>query len=350
MKILKEIVRKLNNGEDIIEYSLINKNNFTVKILNYGGIITEILTPDKENNFENIVLGFENIKDYEENAPYFGCIVGRVAGRICNAKFEIDDNEYTLSKNNGNNNIHGGVKGFNKVIWDVVEIVEEDYIGLQMSYLSKDKEEGFPGNLNTKVIYILNNTDELEIKYEAVSDKKTIVNMTNHTYFNLSGDLKEDVLNHKLSINADKVAYLNEEIIPTGELLSVENTVFDFRKPKKLGEDIKKEVNQLVICGGYDHPFILNKDEEFTIKLEDENSGRAMEITTDQPVVVFYSGNFIGEDLILKQNKKSKNNLGLCLETQDYPDAVNQKSFSSKIYAEGEKYKAYTKYKFYLTN
>lgn len=347
MKILKESVGKLRSGEEILEYTLINKNNLIVKVLNYGGIITEISVPDKEKNFENIILGFENIKDYEENPPYFGCIVGRTAGRISNAKFKIDNREYLLAKNNGKNNIHGGNKGFNKVIWDVEKEIHEDSVQIKLNYLSKDNEEGFPGSLNTNAIYTLNNDNELEIKYEAVSDKKTIINMTNHTYFNLSGNLKEDILNHKLTIDSDSICCLDKEIIPTGEIMKVENTAFDFRKPKEVGKDIEKEENQLAACEGYDHPFILNKSEKYSIRLEDENSGRVLDITTDQPVVVFYAGNFIGDNLLLKNNKKSKNRLGLCLETQDYPDAVNQNNFPSKIYNPGEKYKAYIKYKFY---
>ncbi|SHJ97394.1 aldose epimerase family protein [Paramaledivibacter caminithermalis] len=350
MDILKETFGRLKNGKEIIKYSLINDNNFLINILNYGGIITEIIAPDKEGNPGNVVLGFDNIRDYEEKSPYFGAAIGRNAGRISNAKFEINGQRYTLAHNNGKNNLHGGNKGFDKVIWDVENVINNDFVELRMSYLSIDGEEGFPGNLDVNITYFLNNNNELEIKYSAISDKDTIINLTNHTYFNLSGDLKKDVLEHKLTINADKVAYVDNQIIPTGELVDVRNTVFDFRKAKEVGKDINKEIEQLVNCGGYDHPFVLNKDKSFSARLEDEKSGRVLEIITDQPIIVFYSGNGLGEELILRGNRRCKKHLGLCLETQDYPDAINQANFPTKIYRSGEKYEAYTKYKFYVNS
>lgn len=345
-KIKKSIFGRLKNGEQVFEYILKNKNNFTVKILNYGGIIREILAPDKDGNFENIVLGFDNIEDYEEKSPYFGCIVGRIAGRISNAKFKIDNQEYILSKNDGNNNIHGGYKSFSKVIWDTEEIITEDSIGVRMRYLSEDKEEGFPGNMKTQVVYMLNDNDELTIKYEAVSDKKTIINLTNHTYFNLSGDLKKNILNHNLTIDANKVIYVDEKIIPTGKIENVSNGVFDFTKSKKIGKDIKNLEKQLINCGGYDHPLIFNESNKFKIKLEDKKSGRCMYIDTDQPVVVVYTSNQMGKDLKLIGGKVSEKNLGVCLETQDYPDAINKKEFPTKIYNANEMYQTYTRYKF----
>lgn len=348
MKILKESFGKLKNGKEVIKYSLINDNMLTVNILNYGGIITEIMAPNRKGKFENVVLGFSNIKDYEEKSPYFGAIVGRTAGRISNARFEIDGEEYILEKNSDKHNLHGGNKGFDKVIWDVEEIIEKDYIGMKMNYISKDGEEGFPGNLDVKVIYFLNNDNELRIQYIATPDKKTIINLTNHSYFNLSGNLKEDILNHKLIINADKVGYVDNEVIPNGQIANVENTVFDFRKLKTVGKDINKDIEQIRNCGGYDHPFILNKRGGFSAILEDDKSGRGLKIRTDQQVIVFYSGNFLGEELILNKEKKCKDHLGLCLEAQDYPDAINQINFPSKIYKPGEKYKACTKYKFYI--
>lgn len=350
MNIIKSDFGKLKSGEKVTKYSLINDNKFIVNVLNYGGVITEIMAPDKEGRFENVVLGFDNIKDYEEKSPYFGSIVGRFAGRISNAQFEIDGQKYILSKNNGKNNLHGGNKGFDRVIWNVKCLSGNDFVGLRMFTFSFDGEEGFPGNLDINVTYLLNNNNELEIKYNVVSDKNTIINLTNHSYFNLTGDFKEDALEHKLIINADKVAYVDDEVIPTGELVHVENTVFDFRNVKEVGADINKQVKQLANCGGYDHPFILNDDGEFSVKLEDEKSGRVLELVTDQPVVVFYSGNSLEEELMLVGNKKCKQHLGLCLETQDYPDSINQDSFPTKIYGLGEKYETYTKYKFYINS
>ena len=348
MKIIKESFGKLKSGEEVIKYSLINNNEFKVNILNYGGIITEIMAPDKEGNFENVVLGFDNIRDYEEKSPYFGGIIGRNAGRISNAKFMLDGQEYILAKNDGENSLHGGIRGFDKLVWDTKYITENDFIGVEMSYLSHDGEEGFPGNLDVKITYLINNNNELEIKYSAVSNKKTIINLTNHSYFNLSGYLKDDILDHKLTINADKVVYVNEKILPSGKIVNVKNTVFDFTKVKGVGKDIDRQVQQLNNCGGYDHPFVLNIDGEFSTKLEDEKSGRILEMKTDRPIVVFYTGNTLGEELILSRNRKCTKHLGLCLETQDYPDSINQHNFPKTIYNPGEKYKAYTKYKFYI--
>lgn len=306
MKIIKDSFGKLKSGEEVIKYSLINNNGFTVNILNYGGIITEIMAPDKEGNFENIVLGFDNIREYEEKSPYFGGIIGRNAGRISNGKFMLGGQEYILAKNDGENSLHGGIRGFDKVVWDTEYIIENDFIGVEMCYLSHDGEEGFPGDLDVKITYLINNDNELEIKYSAVSNKKTIINLTNHSYFNLLGNLKDDILDHKLTINADKVAYVNEEILPTGEIVNVENTVFDFRKAKKVGKDIDKQVEQLNNCGGYDHPFVLNINGELFAKLEDEKSGRILEITTDRPIVVLYTGNTLGEAVVLSGNRKCK--------------------------------------------
>ncbi|WBW97280.1 aldose epimerase family protein [Oceanirhabdus sp. W0125-5] len=347
MKLLTEYFGELKTGEEVIKFTLVNKNNIKISFLNYGGIIQEIIVPDRSGKYENIVLGFDNIRDYEEKSPYFGAIVGRIAGRISKAKFQIDGDEYILASNNGMNHIHGGIKGFDKVIWCVKEIKKTDYLGLEMSYISPDGEEGFPGKMNVKVTYILNNNNELEMKFSAVSDKKTIINMTNHSYFNLSGNLNDDILNHKLTINAAKVGFVDEETIPTGELVDVENSVFDFTKGKKIGLDIDKKAEQLIKCGGYDHPFVLDKRQAFSARVEDEKSGRIMDVITDQPVVVFYSGNQLGEDLILSENIRAKKRIGLCLETQDYPDSINQESFPKKIYNPGERYTACTKIKFY---
>ncbi len=347
MKIVKEGFGTLKSGEEVTKYRIKNDKGFEVNVLNYGGIITEILAPDKTGNFENVVLGFDNIRDYEEKSPYFGSVVGRIAGRISGASFNIDGEEYNLVKNNGRNNLHGGEKGFDKVVWEIKEMIRDDYAGLELRYFSPDGEEGFPGNVDVKMEYLLNNNNEFEVKYNAISDKKTIINLTNHSYFNLSGDLKEDVLDHKLTINADRIGYVNNEVVPNGEIVDVDSTAFDFTKPKKVGQNINQDAEQLLYCGGYDHPFILNEDGNLAAKLEDEKSGRVLEITTDQPAVVFYSGNGLGKDLILSGNKKGKKHLALCLETQNYPDSINQESFPTKIYNPGEKYEAYTKYRFF---
>ncbi|PAB58571.1 aldose epimerase family protein [Anaeromicrobium sediminis] len=346
MQLGKNYFGKTKDGEHVYEYIIENKNGFKVNILNYGGIITEILAPDRNNKYENVVLGFNNIQDYEEKSPYFGCIVGRTAGRISGGKFTIDEEQYKLVKNNGSNNLHGGSKAFDKVLWQVEEIVEKDYISLILYYESKHLEEGYPGNLKVKVIYTIDEENTLNVNYEAITDRKTIINLTNHSYFNLSGNLKEDILNQKLTIKADKYVRVNEEILPTGELMDVNNTAFDFKEGKRVGSHIHDNIRDLKICGGYDHPFVFNRAEGYKALLEDEKSGRRLEVYTDQPVAVLYTGNFIDDTITLKEGIVGRKHLGLCIETQDYPDHINQPNFPTTLYTPENKYRAYTMYKF----
>lgn len=347
MKILKECFGSLETGEEITKYKLQNDKNCFVSVLNYGGIINEIMVPDKDGNIENVVLGFDSGKDYEKNPdPHFGALTGRIAGRISNAKFTIDDKEYVLEKNNFNANLHSGPKGFSETVWNVKEIVEKDFAAVELSYLSPDGDQGFPGNLNVKTTYKFNNNNELEILYEAVTDKKTIVNLTNHSYFNLSGDLKEDTLNQILTIKADKFGCVDIETLPDGELRNVEETAFDFRNGKRVKTDINSNEEQIKNGAGYDHPFIINSEDKPQMQLKDEKSGRIMEISTDQPCVVLYTGNHVDESLTFANGILGKKHLGLCLETQYYPDAINQEIFPTHILCPDEKYKSCTKYKF----
>lgn len=333
------------SGEEVTRYTLENDNNCSVSILNYGGIVNNIMVPDKNGNIENVVLGFDNITDYEEKSPFFGCLVGRVAGRISNASFKIDDKTYDLAPNNNGNTLHGGLKGFNAVIWDTASIVKKDSISLILNYLSKDGEEGFPGDLDITVTYTFNNDNELEIQYKGTTDKKTIVNMTNHSYFNLSGNGKRDVLEQYLQIDADKYGVVDKELIPEG-IADVEGTAFDFREMKLVGQDIKNDEVQLKNAGGYDHPFILNEDKDIKATMYDEKSGRCMEVVTDQKSVVFYACNSIQEGMELASGIVARKHIALCLETQYYPDAINQDCFESNILNPGDTYKAYTKYRF----
>lgn len=348
MKIINEVVGTAKDGHEIKKYIMINANNSHVSILNLGGIISEIYVPDKNGSIENVVVGFENAEDYLENSPYFGALIGRIGGRISNAEFSIEGKKYTLAKNNNNSNLHGGLKGFEKVFWSVEELITEDYLALELTHLSPDGDEGFPGNLNVKVTYQFSNNNDLEIFYEATTDKKTIVNLTNHSYFNLSGNLNNDILNHTLKIDADKFGVITNEVLPTGETRNVSNTPFDFRLEKKVGKDINSNYEQIQKVGGYDHPFILNESNTSVITLLDEESGRKMAVTTDQASVVLYTGNSIGNDLTLQNNVNSCDHIGLCLETQYYPDAINQENFPTKILSPGEKYTARTKYSFSL--
>lgn len=346
LDIIKSNFGNLSDGSQIFKYKLINNSGSFVSIINYGGIITEIFVPDKEGKLENVVISLPDPKKYENNDCYFGAAVGRIAGRISNASFKIEDDIYVLEKNSGKHSLHGGLKGFSRVIWDVKEVKDTDFVGAELSFFSKDMENGFPGNLNVKVLYTFNNNNELNIKYTAAADKKTIVNMTNHSYFNLCGDYKEDILSHYLTINADKVLELDQDLIPTGNILSVAGTPFDFRNAKMVGADINKEDTQLKNGHGYDHPFILNKDKDTEISLYDKRSGRLLEIATDQKSVVLYTGNSITNDFTLYNGVKSRDRLALCLETQYYPDAVNQKNLPSNILIPGEIYTAATTYRF----
>ncbi|GKX28142.1 aldose 1-epimerase [Vallitalea longa] len=333
------------SGKEVTKYTLYNDNKCSVSILNYGGIVNNIMVPDKNGNIENIVLGFDDITSYEEKSPFFGCLVGRVAGRISNASFKIDDNVYTLHANDNGNTLHGGLNGFNSVIWDTKSIVKKDSISLILNYLSKDGEEGFPGNLDITVTYTFNNNNELEIQYNGNTDKKTLVNMTNHSYFNLSGNGKRDILEQYLQINADKYGLVDTELIPNG-IADVKNTAFDFRNMKLVGQDIKNDEEQLKNAGGYDHFYILDDAKDIAATMYDETSGRYMEVVTDQKSVIFYASNTIEEGVKLASDIVTKKHIALCLETQYYPDAINQDCFESKILNPGDTYKAYTKYCF----
>lgn len=330
--------------QSVKKYSIYNDNGSSVSILNYGGIITNIMVPDRNNNIENVVLSFDTIKEYEEKSPYFGCIVGRIAGRISNASFKIDNNVYTLAKNNNKNSIHGGLKGFDKVIWNVTKIIEKDKASLSLYYFSEDGEEGFPGNLHVNVTYTFNNNNDLEIQYSANTDKKTIVNLTNHSYFNLSST-KRDILKQYLQINADTYGLVDDETIPYN-VENVENTPFDFRTMKLVGQDIKSNNIQLNNALGYDHPFFINDNEDISAIMYDKDSGRYMEVITDQKAIVFYAGNQLVEGIKLSSNLISKKHMALCLETQYYPDAINQDCFETRILSPQDTYTAYTKYSF----
>ncbi len=344
MKIEKRPVGNTRENKGIYQYSLENDHGVKVSILNLGAVIYEILTPDRRGKFENIVLSLDQIQDYEDNPKCLGCIVGRTAGRISKGEFSIDGKKYNLAKNKGNHNIHGGIRGFGKVIWNVEEIADDEVAALQLSYTSPHMEEGFPGNLKMTVTYELNNSNELRLTYRGISDHKTIVNLTNHSYFNLSGNAKRDILEHTLTINAGQIAVIDGETLPTGEIMDVEGTIFDFRASKKVGRDINDQI--LAAHRGYDHPYILDSGAKPAIVLEDEISGRRMEVETDRPTVVFYTGNYLNEELILKGGIKGRKHYGLCLETQDFPDAPNHSHFPSIVIDEGQEYIASTVFRF----
>jgi aldose 1-epimerase len=330
------------DGKKIFLFSLQNKNGVTVKITNYGGIITHLFTPDKNGKPGDIVLGYDSVGGYLKATPYFGAIVGRYANRIAHGEFGLDGKTYHLAKNNGNNSLHGGIKGFDKVIWDAKEISDSAGAEVVLSYLSRDGEEGYPGNLSVTVTYTLNEQDEFRVLIEAVSDKPTPVNLCNHSYFNLR-KADTSVLGHILTLNASLYTVVNDELIPTGELKPVAGTPMDFTKPEVVGKRIDR------VIGGYDHNYVLlKKPGELSLeaKLEDPVSGRILEVYTTQPGIQFYSGNFLDGSITGKNGKVYKQHWGLCLETQHFPDSPNQPSFPNSILRPGEKYRELTVYKF----
>lgn len=329
-------------GDSVQLFTLCNKDGITVKITNYGGIVTEIHTPDREGKIQNVVLGFDNFASYLEGHPYFGAIIGRFSNRIAGSQFSIGDAQYQLAANDGNNSLHGGLKGFDKAVWLAKPGACEENASLELSYTSIDGEEGYPGNLSTKVIYTLEG-DQLIIDYLAETDKATPLNLTNHSYFNLSG--KGSILDHVLYINASQYTPVNPELIPTGELANVEATPFDFRKPTAIGERIKETGGEPL---GYDHNFVLDDKEnesKLAAKLMDPVSGRFLEVHTTEPGVQFYTGNFLDGSLESGGISYEQYN-GLCLETQHFPDSPNQPDFPNAILHPGEKFKSRTIFKF----
>jgi aldose 1-epimerase len=332
--------------DSVFQYTLTNKNGMTVKILNYGGTVTDIITPDKNGKMGNVILGFDSLSGYLQTGnPYFGCLVGRYANRIANAKFTLDarpddpvgrGNEYSLAANNNGNTLHGGLKGFDKVIWTVKKITTNSIL---LSYLSKDGEEGYPGNLSTEVIYSLTDNNELKIEYAAETDKATPVNLTNHCYFNLSAGTDSTILDHELILNAGKYTPVNDKLIPTGKIDDVNETAMDFTITKKIGKDIG------AVKGGYDHNWVLNGVNAGS--LYHAASGRLMEFTTTEPGIQFYSGNFLDGKLEnTRGGMKYVKHAGLCLETQHFPDSPNQPGFPNTILQPEKTYHQATVYKF----
>lgn len=346
--ISKEAFGQLPDGQQADLYTLTNANGMTVNITNYGGIITKLTAPDKNGQWADVVLGFDSLPPYLSGHPFFGALVGRYGNRIAKGKFKLNGQEYTLAINNGPNALHGGKKGFDKVLWKATEINRDSVVGLQLEYTSKDMEEGYPGNLTVKVVYTLDNDNALTIDYTATTDKPTVVNLTNHSYFNLTG-LKRDILDHEVTIASDSIVPVDTTLIPTGKLRAVEGTPFDFRKPTKVGTGIDKvEDEQIKAGGGYDHCWVLKRSgdglEKFAT-VKDPESGRVMEVFTTEPGVQFYTGNFLDGTLKGKGATFTKR-FGLCLETEHYPDSPNQPQFPTTTLNPGETYHTTTKYKF----
>ncbi|HOD49893.1 MAG TPA: aldose epimerase family protein [Candidatus Hydrogenedentes bacterium] len=330
-------------------YTITNANGMVAQITNYGGTVTSLLVPDAAGALADVTLGYPSLEGYFENKPYLGCLVGRFGNRIAKGRFTLDGKEYVLAVNNESNHLHGGIKGFNKVLWDAKPAYREGAVGLKLTYVSVDGEEGYPGTLETTVHYWLTNANELEIVYEAVTDKATPVNLTYHGYFNLDGQGEGDILDHVMMINASRYTPVDETLIPTGELAPVANTPLDFTMPVAIGERINADHEQIKRGNGYDHNYVLNSQDgslALAARVLAPGSGRVMEVYTTQPGVQFYSGNFLDGTITGKEGKVYKQRYGFCLETQHYPDSVNQPGFPSCILEPGKKYYQKTVYRF----
>jgi aldose 1-epimerase len=340
----------LPDGRHVAKYTLRNQAGMEVDILNLGGIITRWTAPDRNGNFEDIVLGFDTLEPYLDENPFFGALVGRYGNRIANGSFSLDGEVYTLAKNNGKNHLHGGITGFNKVLWDASPGHETDRASLRLDYRSPDGEEGYPGKLDVRVVYTLTDDNTLEVSYQAVTDKPTVVNLTQHTYFNLSGDFSQNILDHELQLNANTYLPVDAGLIPTGELHPVAGTAFDFTIPKTIGRDVAAQDEQLILGGGYDHCWILNKaNDKMSIAATafDKNSGRVLQVATEEPGVQFYIGNFLDGTLPAKGGGTYGKRSGFCLETQHYPDSPNRPEFPTTRLNPGEVY--FTRTTFSLT-
>ena len=346
MELTRDVFGNARRGEKIYLYTLRNDHGITIKITNYGGIITSVKTPDKDGKRENIVLGFKSLEDYLDDAyiesgPFLGCLVGRYANRIANGKFVLDGKVYTLPINNGMNCLHGGITGFDKVIWVPKKIEKPDLVGVELKYRSVHMEEGFPGNLDLTVTYTLNHKNEFHIEYKAVTDRDTVVNLTNHTYFNLTGR-KENIFGHTLYIPAKTKTVNNEELIPTGEIVEVAGTPFDYTTPATIGS----KIGELPV--GYDCNFVLDNPNKKLVKaavLSEESTGRMVEVSTTEPGMQLYTGYYIPR-LEGKNGEAFDSYSGVALETQHYPDSPNHPEFPSTLLKQGETFKSKTIYKF----
>jgi aldose 1-epimerase len=342
MSIEKKTFGKTEDGKEVDLYTLTNDNGLIAQITNYGGIVTSLQVPDRDGNLGDIVSGYDSLEEYIKNNPYFGALIGRCGNRISKGKFTLNGVEYTLATNQDTNHLHGGIKGFDKVIWDAEEMQTDEGPALKLTYLSKDGEEGYPGNLSCTVIYTLTNNDELKVSYEAETDKDTIVNLTHHSYFNLGGHDSGDTLGHELMINADNYTAVDEELITTGQIKPVKDTPMDFTSPVAIGARIDQ------VEGGYDHNYVLNSSDgslALAASVYEPKTGRVMEISTTEPGIQFYSGNFLDGSIKGKGAVYNKHS-AFCLEAQHFPDAPNKPNFPSIVLRPGEKYTHLTVHKF----
>lgn len=337
------------DGKEVFLYTLRNSSGMEARITSYGGIVVSLVVPDRSNRPGDIVLGYDSLSPYVKATPYFGAIVGRYGNRIGKARFTLDGKEYTLNANDGPNTLHGGLKGFDKVVWEPDETTPATQSVLSLSYLSRDGEEGYPGNLKVTVVYTVTDSNELKIEYAASTDRPTVLNLTHHSYFNLAGAGTGDILSHELMLNADRFTPIDSGLIPTGELASVEGTPMDFRTPSAIGARIGAGGDQLRFGRGYDHNWVLNRTGDglsLAARVTESTSGRVMEVRTTQPGIQFYSGNFLDGTNIGKVGKAYAYRTGFCLETQHFPDSPNKPSFPSTVLRPGENFTSTTVYRF----
>ena len=335
------------NGIAVDLYTLRNNKGAEVAICNYGGLVISFKVPDRWGGFGDVVLGYDNLADYIKDTPYFGAMIGRYGNRIAKGKYTLDGKEYTLAINNGPNALHGGLKGFDKVVWEPKILARSEGPSLQLRYTSKDDEEGYPGNLSVTAVYTLTDDNALKLEYTATTDKDTVINLTQHSYFNLAG--KGDILNHQVMIPADKFTPVDSTLIPTGELKPVEGTPFDFRTPTAIGARIGQDDEQLKFGGGYDHNWVVNKPMGqlgLMGRVYEPTTGRVLEVFSTEPGLQFYTGNFLDGKLTGKGGWVYQFRNGFCMEAQHYPDSPNQPNFPSVVLKPGEVYRNTIIFKF----
>lgn len=344
---------ELATGQAVEMFTLRNAHGIEIELTNYGGIITSIRTPDRAGRFADIVLGYDDLAGYIRSSPYFGAIVGRYANRIARGRFTLDGRTYSLAVNNGPNSLHGGLRGFDKVVWDAKPFRNQEGEGVALEYTSRDGEEGYPGTLRAGVTYTLTQDDRLMVDYTATTDKATPVNLSQHTYWNLVGDPSRDILGHVLTINADSITPVDSTLIPTGVIAPVDGTPFDFRIPTAIGARIDQKTNeQIRFGGGYDHNFVLNGGGSppgflrFAARVSEPTSGRTLEIFTTEPGLQFYSGNFLDGSITGKRGSVYRYRHGLALETQHFPDSPNHPNFPSTVLRPGQEFRSRTVFQF----
>jgi aldose 1-epimerase len=345
----RESFGQTRDGQAVETYTLKNRRGAEARITTYGGAVVSLTMPDRAGKFDDVLLGFDDLEGYQKTTTYIGSLVGRYANRIAKGRFTLNGQEYTLATNNGENHLHGGVRGFDKVVWKARPLAARGGQALELTYLSKDGEEGYPGNLTVRVVYTLTDANELKIDYYATTDKDTVVNLTNHNYYNLAGQGNGDILGHLLTINASRFTPTDAGAIPTGELRAVRGTPFDFTRPTAIGARIEQDEEQLKLGKGYDHNFVVNGRAgvlRLAARVTEPTTGRVMETWTTEPGVQLYTGNYLDGSDVGKGGKPYRHRYGFCLETQHYPDSPNRPEFPSTVLRKSARFRSTTVYKF----